>query len=183
MNWIHTLLILALAFIAVFVQTAFTGLRTALGAQLDLLPALTVYASLSCGPVTPVLLAVFGGLAFDSQSANPLGISIFPLLLIAFVLQHYRGLILREQIFAQWTIGFAASAAAPLLTLLLLLNTDQQPLVGWFSLWQWVIVAAIGGALTPVWFYMLDWLLGCLSYQRIEGTPFRADREIKRGRM
>ena len=50
-----------------------------LGAQIDLLPALMVYAALNAGLPTVALLAVFGGLWFDTLSANPLGISILPL--------------------------------------------------------------------------------------------------------
>src|SRR5712672_392975 len=122
MNWLDPILVLLSAFVAVFWQACFQGLRHVLNAQIDLLPALMVYASLSSGFSTVVLLAVCGGLWFDSLSANPLGISVLPLFLIGFAIQRYRGLILREQTFAQLVLGLAASAGAPVLTLLLLLN-------------------------------------------------------------
>ena len=51
---------------------------------------------------------VSGGLWFDSLSANPLGITILPLLAIGFVIQLRRDLILRDQSFAQFVIGVAA---------------------------------------------------------------------------
>jgi hypothetical protein len=41
-----------------------------------------IYASLSSGFATVALIAVLGGLWFDSLSANPLGVSVLPLLVI-----------------------------------------------------------------------------------------------------
>ena len=119
----------------------------------------------------------------DSLSANPVGVSSLPLFLIGFVLRHYRGLILRRHLHAQWLLGAAASAAAPVMSLLLILATGRTPLLGWFSLWQWFVLILIGAALTPVWFQILDRLSVALNYQRIEPSSFRPDREIKRGRF
>jgi rod shape-determining protein MreD len=182
LNPLHTFFVLFAAFIAIFLQSTFNGLRGVFGAQADLLPSLMVYASLSSGMPTMASLAVFGGLLLDSQSANPLGISILPLFTIGFLIQKYRGLILREQRVAQLVLGFSASAFAPLVTLLLLLNTDKQPLVSWFSLWQWLLMTALGGFACPVWFWIFDKLNLALSYKALNETSFRSDREIKRGR-
>ena len=73
MNLLQSILILAAAFLAVFGEAAFPLLRHWLGAQVDLLPALMVYAALNADIVTVSLLAVLGGLWFDALSANPLG--------------------------------------------------------------------------------------------------------------
>jgi len=182
MNWLHTILILTVAFLAVFGQATFNGVRHLIGAQVDLLPSLIVYASLSSGLTTLALLAVCGGLWLDSVSANPLGISVLPLFVVGLLINHFRGLILREQRFAQVVLGMAASAAVPVLTLLLLINTGNKPLIGWFSLWQWLVMSLAGGAVTPLWFRFFDWIVGALSYQSLGETSFRSDREIKRGR-
>src|SRR5258707_756926 len=146
MSWLHTFLVLAAAFLAVFLQATFNGVRNLLGAQIDLLPSLVVYTALSGGLATLALVAVCSGLWFDSLSANPLGISVLPLFFVGFLIHRYRGLILRDQLYAQWVLGLSASAAAPVLTLLLLLNTETRPLIGWFSLWQWLVMAAAGAA-------------------------------------
>ena len=183
MSWLHTFLVLAVAFLAVFLQATFNGLRNLLGAQIDLLPSLVVYTALSGGLSTLGLVAVCAGLWFDSLSANPLGISVLPLFFIGFLIQRYRGLILRDQLYAQWVLGLGASAAAPVLTLLLLLNTETRPLIGWFSLWQWLVMAATGAAATPLWFQFFDRLTQALSYRPLGESSFRPDREIKRGRM
>ncbi len=183
MNWLNTILLLTVAFLAVFLEATISGLRHLFGVQVDLLPSLIVYASLSTGLVTVALLSMCGGLWFDSLSANPLGISVLPLFFIGFVIQTYRGLILREEAFAQLVLGLAASAGAPALTLLLLLNAETQPLIGWLSIWQWLVMSLVGAAVTPFWFRFFDRLTHALSYRPLGQTSFRPDRQIKRGRM
>jgi hypothetical protein len=182
MNYLHTALLLGVTYLVVYMESVWNGPRSVLGAQVNLLPSLVIYTSLSVGPITLALVAFLGGLWFDSLSANPLGISILPLFAVGFWLQYYRGLILREQVYAQWVLGLSASALVPLLTMLLLLNTEKQPLLGWYSLWQWLVMAVLGGLFTPVWFVLLDWMLRALSYKEIDSGSFRSDREIKRGR-
>src|SRR5438128_2521879 len=105
MNWLQTILLLATAFLVVFLESTVNGLRHLLGVQVDLLPGLIVYASLSTGLLTLALLSLCGGLWYDSLSANPLGITVLPLFLIGFVIQRYRGSILRDQTFEQWFLG------------------------------------------------------------------------------
>ena len=96
---------LLVAFLAVFCESAFDGFRNLLGAQIDLLPALVVYAALSAGLPTVTLVAVLGGLFFDSLSANPLGITVMPLFVVGFLINMQRELILRDQLFAQTVLG------------------------------------------------------------------------------
>src|SRR5881397_1066642 len=127
MSSLQTILILAVAFLLVFLEATVGGFRRVLGAQIELLPSLMIYAGLTAGLPTVTLLALCGGLWLDSLSANTLGISVLPLFVVGLIVQRYRGLILRDQRFAQMVIGASASAAAPLMTLLLLLNTQRQP--------------------------------------------------------
>lgn len=182
MNSLHTILILTVAFLLVFAESTVGGLRRVLGAQVELLPSLMIYAGLTAGLPTVTLLAILGGLWLDSLSANTMGITILPLFVVGLVVQRYRGLILKEQRFAQMVIGAAASAAVPLMTLLLLLNTDRQPLVGWISLWHLLVMSLAGGLMTPIWFRLFGWLSDKFIYRSLGETSFRADREIKRGR-
>jgi len=182
MSKLNSILVLLAAFLAVFWEAAFTGIRHLLGAQIDLLPALVVYATLSTGLITMTLVAVLGGLLFDALSANPLGVSVLPLFLIGFVIYSQRELILRDQTFAQFVIGLCASAAAPVLTLMLLLTAGHAPLLRWSSLWQWIVMSVGGGVATPVFFALFDFFERALSYSRVSETSFRPDREIRRGR-
>jgi rod shape-determining protein MreD len=182
MTALNSILVLAVAFLAVFAEASCNGLRHLLGAQIDLLPALVVYASLSAGMTTIILTAVGGGLFFDALSANPLGVSVLPLLIVGVVIFSQRELILREQLFAQFVLGLAASAVAPLLTLLLLLTKGQLPLLRWGSLWQWIVMSAGGAVATPVLFRLFGLFDRALNYRSVFETSFRPDREIRRGR-
>jgi cell shape-determining protein MreD len=182
MNRLRAVLLLGAAFLAVFAQAACQGLRQALGAQVDLLPALMVCAAMDAGLVTVALLALCGGLWLDSLSANPLGVSILPLFAVGLAVFAGRELLLRDQVFAQAVLGLGASAAVPVLTLVVLLSTGHKPLLGWGSLWQWAVVSAGGAAATPVCFIVLDWLHARLAHGRAHESSFRLDREMRRGR-
>lgn len=183
MNWLNTIALLLVAYLAVFFESYFRGFRTVFGAQIDLLPALLVYAALTTGISTVCLLAALGGLWFDSLSANLLGISILPLLVVGLGIHSWRDLILREQLYARFLIGFGASALVPLFTLLSLLGAGAEPLLDWWFLWRWLVMAIGGAAFTPVFFYLFDRLNRAFNYQPLPETSFRPDREIKRGRM
>src|SRR5207249_674835 len=126
MNVVNSILIFLAAFVAVYLEASFNGVRHLFGAQIGLLPPLIVYASLSTDLVTLALLAVLGGLWFDSLSANLLGVSMLPLFLIGLAIYRQRGLILREQAFAQVILGLCASGAAPAMTLVLLLSIGEN---------------------------------------------------------
>jgi hypothetical protein len=79
-------------------------------------------------------------------------------------------------------LGLLASTFAPLFTLLLLSATRQSPVLGWDSVWQWIVMSIGGGVLTPFCFWMFDGLNHALTYRPVVETSFRLDRQIKRGR-
>jgi hypothetical protein len=182
MSFLNSILVLAAAFLAVFGESVFPGLRNLLGTQVDLLPALMIYAALNTNILVLSLLAIFGGLWFDSLSANPLGLSILPLFIVGFPIFLQRDLILREVPFAQLILGGLASAAAPLISVLLLLTAGKEPLLGWGSLWQWLVMITGGAVATPAFFAGFAWCDHTLGYQPRMETSFRPDREILRGR-
>jgi len=182
MNLLPNILILIAAILVVFGQSAFSGLRQLLGVQVDLLPALIVYTALTAGPFIMITLAVLGGLFFDTLSANPLGTSVFPLLIIGFLIQIRRDLLLSNQAYAQCVLGLIASAVAPGISVLILLTLGKSPLLGWGSLWQWFVMSVGGSIATPILFYLFGRLNHALGYQPVTETSFRPDREIRRGR-
>ncbi len=182
MNWLNTIFILVATILAVFWEAAFHGLRRIVGAQVDLLPALVVYAALYGRIGIVGIVAVIGGLSFDSLSANPLGITVLPLFLCGWFINSIRDLVLRDQTFAQFVLGYCASFATPVITLLLLLTTGKQPLFGWGTAWQ-VLVMSIGGAIaTPIVFEAFGLMDRMFGYHRSSEPSFRPDREIRRGR-
>jgi low affinity Fe/Cu permease len=70
----------------------------------------------------------------------------------------------------------------PLLTVLMLLSGSQQPLLGWGSLWQLIVMTVGGAAATPLIFSLMNWFNHALGYQVRTETSFRLDREIRRNR-
>jgi rod shape-determining protein MreD len=182
MNATQTILILIFAFLAVFAESVLSAPRNLLGAQIDLLPGLMVYTALTTDIWTVAFLAILGGLGFDSLSANPLGVSIIPLMLVGFLIHVRHDLILRGSPFAQFMLGAAASAIVPVFVLILLLNGGRQPLIGWSSLWQWLVMTAGGALATPLMFAFFAWCDRNLGYQPVSETSFRPDREIMRDR-
>jgi rod shape-determining protein MreD len=182
MTTLNTILLLLVTFLAVFWEAAFNGIRNLLGAQVDLLPALMVYAGLRTGLVTISMVAVLGGVLFDTLSANPLGTAVLPLFACGWLLHRQRELVLRDQPFAQFVLGLAASAGVPVLTVLVLLSAGQPPLLGWGSLWQWCVMTLGGAVATLVIFQLFDLLDRAFNYRRAADPSFRPDREIRRGR-
>jgi cell shape-determining protein MreD len=182
MTWLNTFFVLIAAFLAVFWEAAFPGVRNLFGAQVDLLPSLMVYAGLCANFTTVCLTALFGGLCFDSLSANPLGVTVLPLFIPGLAIYWARDLILRDQVFAQAVLGVAVSGAAAVMSLLLLLTTGHTPILGWGTLWQ-LLVMSLGGAMaTPIFFSLFEWLQRTLIHTAVPETSFRPDREIRRGR-
>jgi len=182
MNLLQTILILAAAFLAVFGEAVLAVPRAWFGAQVDLLPALMVYAALNTDIVTVSLLAVFGGLWFDALSANPPGVTILPLFIVGFMIWLQRELILRDLPFAQLVLGAMAGAITPALSVLLLLTLGQQPLLGWGSIWQWLVMTAGSALAAPVIFVLFNWCQHAFGYQPHTEISFRPDREIQRDR-
>jgi hypothetical protein len=183
MNLFKPILILSFAFLAVFGEATLTAPRYWLGTQIDLLPALMVYTALNADIITVSLLAVLGGIWFDCFSANPFGISILPLFVVGYPIYLRRDLILRDLPFTQLVLGATVSAVVPALTLLLLLNGGKQPLIGWGSLWQWLVVTLFGALATPVIFALFAWSGRALGYQPRVEIGFRLDREIRHRRI
>ena len=124
-------------------------------------------------PVAEVLAQYACDLA-DRQSFEKVKVHI--------IQEDNRELILRDQPFAQMVIGFVASAATPVLTILLLFTTGHIPLLGWGTLWQLIVMSAGGAVATPVVFVLFGWLHRTLVHGRATQSSFRADREIRRGR-
>jgi rod shape-determining protein MreD len=183
MNRVHTILILVAAFLAVFLEAWFEGFRHLLGAQIDFLPGLLVYAGLTKDRYTIMLAALCGGLWYDSFSMYPLGVSVLPLLGIGLVAHRGREVLWSGHFASQFFLGAVASAIQPLAVLFILLNMGGAPPLGWKSLWQLLVMIVGGGLFTPVCFMVFNRLHRAFDYQPASQTSFRPDRQIKRGRF
>lgn len=183
MSRLETISIVIAAWLAVAFEVSFHGFRNWFGAQVSLLPALMVYVALSSSLSGVVLLAIVGGLAHDSFSANPLGVTTVALVVTGFLLHYKRDLVLRDQAYAQVMMGFLASSLVPACVVLALTNSNQPvPLTGRLA-WQWVVMAAGGAVVTPLVFRLFAQLNRWFSYQPMPESHYRATRQIKRTRF
>jgi cell shape-determining protein MreD len=182
MIWTRPTLLFLAAFLGVWAEARIDLFRDLLGAQVHTLPALMVCTALNCRIETILAFALCGGLWFDSLSANPLGVTVIPLLLIGVAIKRFEALLLRDLPYAQLMLGVGASLLTPLLTLGLLVVAGRDPLVGWATFWQLAVMALGGGVLTPLVFRAMSRLDLALNYSTLPESSFRPDREIKRGR-
>lgn len=183
MRWLPTTTLFFVAWLTLFAQTQFRPLVNLIDTPISVLPALLVYAALTHNLLTVVILAVVAGLGLDSLSAAPLGISILPLFAIVFGLHLRQHLILRDQTYAQFWLGFGAGIAAPLLTLLLLNLGSVRVIQGPTLIVQILILGLLNGAVCPAVFRFFDAIHRTFDYQPVAESSFRPDRQIKRGRM
>lgn len=183
MNWITPLLLFVVTWLTVFASTQFAPLAGWLGMPLSLVPGVIVYAALTNHLLLTTGLCVFAGLGLDALSANRLGVSVMPMFLAGFFIQQRRHLILREQAYAQFWLGFATAVFVPVATWLIMLMGQREPLRGWSTVWQLALGGAINGLLCPAWFLLFDALRRTFDYQPVAESSFRSDRQIKRGRF
>lgn len=182
MNRARLILLLLLAYLAVFFQAACDWPHRWLGGPISLLPPLMVCAALRLGLAEVTVLALCGGLWVDALSANPLGTSPLPLFLAGWGVWRWREALLRELDYAQLILGACASLAVPVLTLILVLSKGAEPDLGWHTVWHLVVLTVGGGVCTPVLFRLLERLERLFVHPEIVAGSFRPDREIKRGR-
>ena len=181
-SWLIFFFFLASGYFAIFAEARIEFIRNLTGAQIDVLPGLMVYAGISFRRSFAISSAIILGLLFDSLSANPLGASAFSLALLAFAVSYFRELLLSDRFFTHWILGLCASAVVPALTLAYLQLDGRSPLLGAGTFWQWALMTAGGGALTPLWFKVFDRLDLAFRYKEVPESVFRSDRQIARGR-
>lgn len=184
---LEILFLTVLSWLVVFAQCEFDGLRSLIGAQFDLLPSILVYAGLSGGLWTVLAVSFGAGLALDSLSQNPWGVSVFPLFLVGWLVHSHQDLILRTERYAQFLLGLGASALAPLITLSIIIfvmgDRVERPVIGWGSVWHWAVSALSGGVATPLIFLLGDLARRTFLYQPAPENRYSGDREIKRWRI
>jgi hypothetical protein len=183
MNWVPTISLFAVAWLAIFAQTQFVVLTRLLGAPLGFVPAIVVYAALTKRLAVVTALAIFVALGADSLSSGRFGVSLVPVFAVGFFIHARQHLILRDQLYAQFWLGVGAGLFVPLVTLLLLTFGPVPPIHGWATLWQLAVGATFNGLMCPVCFRLFDGLRHAFEYQPVAESSFRPDRQIKRGRM
>jgi cell shape-determining protein MreD len=183
MNRITLLALFLITWLAVFAQSQFGPVRSLLGVPIALVPALMTYVALTHSLVVTSVFALVAGAWLDALSATRLGITILPLLAFGVVLHLRRHLLLRDQRYAQFWLGLTGGAGVNLGVFTLLSLGDREPISGWVTVWQWILLGLLNGACCPAVFALFDAVHRTFDYQPVTETSFRSDREIKRGRF
>ncbi|HEX7858735.1 MAG TPA: rod shape-determining protein MreD [Verrucomicrobiae bacterium] len=181
-NGVTLLVFLLTGYAIIFAQAKLTFFRDFFGAQPNLIPGMIVYAAMAFRMETTMLCAGVLGVLFDSLSSNALGTSILTYAVIGLGASGYRELVLSEQFTTHWVLGLLASGFAPVIAYGVLRLSGMMPLVGAGSIWQWAIMTAGGGVVTPLWFRIFNRMDEAVRYKEIPESTFRPDREIARGR-
>ena len=181
-HWVSLFIFLLIGYGAIFLQARFTLFRDIFGFQFDLAPGLVVYAAIHFHFFPALGCAAALGIMYDLLSANPLGTTLLAFAAVTFVAAYFRELLLSEEFTAQFVLGAGATFGSIFLSLFVLYMSGQQPLVGIWSVWIWLIVSAGGGLVTPLWFKLFAWLDEALRYKEVPESSFRSDRQIARGR-
>jgi rod shape-determining protein MreD len=203
MNWVHPTSLILLTWVAAFVQSMPWGVRSGLGVQPDLLPALVVYAAFQSGVTTTAAVAVVAGFSFDSLSSGPFGLTVLPLLGMGMLLHHRRELVLRDSVVTQVAVGGMTTLAVAVGSLMLIwvfgpliasgqdgvphladyrVGGDSGPDFGVRRVGQVLVLSGFGAIGTPVVFRFFGWIDATFNYRPVAPVVIRGDREIKRGR-
>lgn len=170
------------AWLAVWVQATFDTPRNLLGVRLDALSGLMVCAAIRHGILGAALTGFAGGVLLDILSANRLGASAAPLLMVGGMIHANRRLLTCGRAWPQFLLGFFAGMIVSALQWVLLIALRQQPLTGPGTAWQLMATGLMGGAATPMWFLLAGRFQKAVQYPSLNETSFRTDREIVRGR-
>jgi len=181
-NWVALAVFVTTGYAVSFAEGRVTALRDLTGAQIDLLPGMMVYAAMAYRTVIVLGCAALFGLFFDSLSANVLGTSFTSLAAVGLAAARFRELLLSDQFITHWVLGLIASGIAPLIALIVLNLCGFQPLLGVGSFWQWAMMIAGGGFMTPVWFKFFNRLDDASRFKEMPESAFRQDRQMARGK-
>jgi len=175
-----TLAILTTALIGTYTPTAWSLPQRLCGFQLDPLPVLVMVVALRCPISTVGILAIFGSLTQSALSSSPVGITILPLYSLGFIVHMNSQHLAFSGIGTRFALGAASGAFVPILSLVILLLTNHQPLVGWFSFWHWLAGAVLSGLLALAFFPLIQWLDRSVEEQPLV-APYDTSTRIIRG--
>lgn len=182
MSWIPLISLFVAAWLATYAQTQFPVVRLALGIPFSILPALAAYAAMNHSILITTIFTVLTALGMDSLSANRFGVSVLPLFLFGFIAHIRRHVLLQDQRYTQFWLGFTGGILVPLGTLALLFLGQREPISGPATLLQLVLLGLLNGLVCPALFWFFDRIHQAFDYQPLPVPSFRPDREIKRGR-
>lgn len=180
MKHFFILTILLTALISVYLSAAVGLSLQFLGTQINPLPALMMVVALRAPFSAVVTLAIFGALIQSSLSSDPIGIGMLPLYSLGFAVHLNARSLSQHHTGPRFALGAIAGAIVPALTLALLLLAGKQPMIGWFTLWQWAVGIVSSGLLALIYFPLLEWMDHSVEEQPL-AAPYDTTTRIVRG--
>ena len=180
MKGFFTLTILLTALALIYAASAWHLPRQLTGAQLNPLPALMLVVALRA-PISAITALAMGGSLFQSAlSSGPVGASLLPLYALGLIVHLNTHSLSQHHIGPRFALGAIAGGLVPAVTLGLLLLSGHEPLVGWFTLWQWSVGILGSGIFAVLFFPLLDWLDRSVEEQPL-AAPYDTTTRIVRG--
>ena len=177
------LVLLLGVYFLIFLQSHWQVPRFWLGFQPDLTPALMVFVGLTMGAGYVSTIALMSGLWLDSLSANPFGMSIFPLFLVGWIVFCFRKKIMAVEFMAQIYLGILGGLLVFLLQLTLLKLLSFNPLIGWGMFFFTMLNAFFCGLAVPFFYLLHKWFKSLFSHSSYEPNNWRNNnRQIVRGK-
>ena len=132
-------------------------------------------------PISAVTaLAIGGSLLQSALSSGPVGASLVPLYALGLVVHLNAHSLSQYHIGPRFALGAIAGGVVPALTLGLLVLSGHEPLVGWFTLWQWSVGILGSGFFAVLFFPLLEWLDQSVEEQPL-AAPYDTTTRIVRG--
>ena len=167
----------------IFLQSHWQVPRIWLGFQPDLTPALMVFVGLTMGAGYVSSIALMSGLWLDSLSANPFGMSIFPLFLVGWIVFCFRKKIMAVEFMAQIYLGILGGLLVFLLLLTVLILLSFYPLFGWGMFFFAMLYAVFCGLAVPFFYLLHKCFKSLFSHSSYEPNNWgNNNRQIVRGK-
>ncbi|MSU36944.1 MAG: hypothetical protein EXS36_17975 [Pedosphaera sp.] len=182
MSWVPLTSLFVAAWLATYAQTQFPMVRLAFGIPFCILPALAAYVAMNHSILITTVFTVVTALGVDSLSANRFGVSVVPFFLFGFIAHISRHVLLQDQRYTQFWLGFTGGILVPLGTLAMLFLGQREPMFGSVTIRQLLLLGLLNGLVCPAFFWLFDRIQQGFDYQPLAVPSFRPDREIKRGR-
>ena len=180
MKGFFTLTILLTALTSIYAASAWHLPRQLTGVQLDPLPALMLVVALRAPISAVTALAIGGSLLQSALSSGPVGASLVPLYALGLVIHLNAHSLSQYHIGPRFALGAIAGGVVPALTLVLLVLSGHEPLIGWFTLWQWSVGILGSGIFAVLFFPLLEWLDRSVEEQPL-AAPYDTTTRIVRG--
>lgn len=174
-----TLSILTTTLISTYILTTWSLPQRTFGFQLDPLPALVIVVALRCPISTVAILSIFGSLTQSALSTSSIGATIVPLYALGLIVHMNSQHIAFSNLGTRFILGASAGAFVSITSLCILLLSNQQPLFGWFSFWQWIATAGMSGLLALAFFPIVNWLNRSVEEQPL-AAPYDTSTRIIR---